>query len=93
VGAKVKAYGFLLISQTEYRMGEHHPQCVYGECYAEDGKFLGGWTSSSISFLRLDLAKHAEGYDYVFETDIDKLPEAIRDGLSKRFPKEGNIRG
>jgi hypothetical protein len=79
-----KAYGFLVMTLAGHE---------YGECYSEDGKFLGGWTSSSIGFLKLDLAKHAEGYEYIFETDTSKLPEAIRDGMLKRFPKEGNIRG
>ena len=39
---------------------------VYGEVWSEDRKFLGNWTSSNLSFLETDLAKHAKEYEYFF---------------------------
>lgn len=54
---------------------------ISGICVDEDGNMLGGWTSSSISFLKSDLMKHAGGYEYSFS---EEMPEFIRDKLQKR---------
>lgn len=64
-----KAFGFPLFhSRTEFG------DIVYGEVYTEDGKRLGHWTSSSLDWLKLDLSKHAQDYEYEF---LNSPPSAI----------------
>lgn len=75
----MKAYGFLL--QNIGIGGD-----VYGECFAEDGKWLGGWTSSDVEWLKRDLETHAKTHDmeYSFHTNIMEVPEAVRNAASNR---------
>lgn len=53
----MKAYG--------YPLTEDRNNC-YGIVVDEQGKFLGTHTSSNYSWLKMDLASHAEGYEYEF---------------------------
>lgn len=53
-----KAYGI--------KMGNTWNGYVYGECFDEDGKYLGGCSSSNNLFLEVDLSKYSKGYDYVY---------------------------
>lgn len=57
----MKAYG--------YPLTENHDNC-FGIVVDEHGKFLGTHTSSNYSWLKIDLASHAEGYDFEFINTI-----------------------
>lgn len=79
----MKAFGFKL---SDCFTGD-----VYGEVWSEDGKKLGQWTSSSIDWLRTDLASHAREYEYKF---VDHLPEFLKIELRNRsvmFDDNGTI--
>ena len=67
---KEKAYGFPL-THCRHEFGE----LVYGEVWSESGQKLGSWTSSGLRWLKVDLEKHADGYDFHF---LDKAPDNFR---------------
>jgi hypothetical protein len=71
-----KAYGFPLV--------DYGNNNVHGQCFSEDGQYLGSWTSSDLTWLKQDLANHADGYDYQF---VMVIPSS----LIEAFYKHNNI--
>lgn len=72
-----KAYGFPVFG---YEPGIE----VVGLCLTEDGEVLGQWISSDLDWLKKDLKKHAEGYEYIFLENEKMLPADVLVALEKR---------
>jgi len=73
---KKKAYGYPVLVMDD--------GLSCGLCFSEEGKYLGRWISSSIDFLKADLAKHAIGYDYSFFEYFDQLPSDLKIKIEKQ---------
>lgn len=72
----MKAYGFPIV--------DYGNNNVYGNCFSEDGTYLGGWTSSNLSFLEHDLSNHAKNYDYKF---VMVVPDFLKEAVQKHHDK------
>lgn len=57
---------------------------VVGICITEDGEVLGQWISSDLDWLKKDLKKHTEGYEYIFLENEKMLPADVLVALEKR---------
>lgn len=73
-----KAYGFPIFG------GPSVGWDVVGVCVTEEGQVLGQWISSDLDWLKKDLEKHAEGYEYIFLENEKMLPADVLVALEKK---------